>query len=612
MFIGGIGAGLEAIGLRGVTNTITRKLSGSVIRRLTTIGIETNKEGLTELVQSGLEEVNTVLAQGGTEDDAVEAFANFITSKQGLEVYLKALSGAGAAAGAGRLSKGIVDRQNRTQIENRTERLDSLLEDLTNTQDPVVTDAILDNAEQISVEIQNIKDSDSQKVLNLDDDSIVRVGEITTEMSNIESQINNTESELSEATREALEVRLDNLQQELDQIVENENNQVDSETVVEDSEVAPVGTEAQQTQELVTPENRRALQSSYDRLTEGMTEAQIETDPDLVRMRDRLTSVQETETSSGTEQSEIVNTLSSDQTFLTRLGDSAQRSTRIQELEQRLRDNIRQAGNLGIAQDGEQQARQNIEFIRDLTEYAVLRIADGTIRTANALADALGINRGDVNVEQAFRDAQQINNIIKESTVTPRRQSVKSTIREATEGRIQGKIQLTNRQALTQRIRTLNEGARLGKRAIEEARQGVTDLIKDLSEANAFRGKVNITALRRVANIVNKANSEKQVSRAIAVIEKVVDDAKFAQRLADMENYKARMNRIAKSKSTPKDLGRVLNAFSKINARDLEVEQLDEYLQLAESIYRRQQTVSNVSNERLQKLIDIANANSED
>src|SRR5690606_19566022 len=244
-------------------------------------------------------------------------------------------------------------------------------------------------------------------------------------------------------------LELDNLV-ENNSSTENESNQVDSQPLVEDSQVAPVGTEAQQTQELVTPENRQALQSSYDRLTEGMTEAQIETDPDLVRMRDRLTSVQETETSSGTEQSEIVNTLSSDQTFLTRLNDSAQRSTRIQELEQRLRDNIRQAGNLGIAQDGEQQARQNIEFIRDLTEYAVLRIADGTIKTANALADALSIPRGDVNVQQAFDNAQQINSIISDSTVTPRRQTVKSTIRQATQGGTQGTVELTSRQALTQ------------------------------------------------------------------------------------------------------------------------------------------------------------------
>src|SRR5690606_25042952 len=157
--------------------------------------------------------------------------------------------------------------------------------------------------------------------------TIARVGQINEEMSHIESQIESQESELSESGREALEQKLDSLQLELDNLVENnsstenESNQVDSQPLVEDSQVAPVGTEAQQTQELVTPENRQALQSSYDRLTEGMTEAQIESDPDLVRMRDRLTSVQETETFSTPEQSEIVNTLSSDQTFLTRLND---------------------------------------------------------------------------------------------------------------------------------------------------------------------------------------------------------------------------------------------------------------------------------------------------
>src|SRR5690606_3416550 len=146
-------------------------------------------------------------------------------------------------------------------------------------------------------------------------------------MSHIESQIESQESELSESGREALEQKLDSLQLELDNLVENNNstenesNQVDSQSVVEDSQVAPVGTETQQTQELVTPENRQALQSSYDRLTEGMTEAQIQSDPDLVRMRNRLTSGQQTEGLIPTEQSEVVNALSSDQTFLTRLND---------------------------------------------------------------------------------------------------------------------------------------------------------------------------------------------------------------------------------------------------------------------------------------------------
>src|SRR5690606_28679499 len=151
-----------------------------------------------------------------------------------------------------------------------------------------------------------------------------------------------------------------------------------------------------------------------------------------------------------------------------------------------------------------------------------------------------------------------------------------------TQGGTRGTVELTSRRALTQRTRTLNEGARLGKQDIKEARQGISDLLKELSEAKAFKGKVNATAIRRVANMVNNANTSKQVERATAVIEKVVDDAKFAQRLANIDTFKARMKRIAKSKNTPKDLGSVLNGFSNINARDLEINNLDEYLTLAE------------------------------
>src|SRR5690606_9383033 len=224
LLIGGIGAGLEAMGLRGATNVITRKLSSSVMKNLTTIGIDLNKEGLTELVQSGLEEVNAVLAQGGNETDAVEAFTDFITSKQGLEVYLKSLAGAGAATGTGRLSKGVLDKRNKQTLNQRQEQLDGLLEDLTKTSDPVVTEAIIDKISDVSVEVQNIKDADSSILTNLDDDTIARVGQIKEEMAHIESQIESQESELSESGREALEQKLDSLQLELDNLVENNSS----------------------------------------------------------------------------------------------------------------------------------------------------------------------------------------------------------------------------------------------------------------------------------------------------------------------------------------------------------------------------------------------------
>lgn len=590
------------------------KISGDIISGLIgTRGVKGLLEGFTRKALS-VNGIPASIVNGGISEGATTLSQEIVDVISGVKdsidygVVLDAtVTGALIDGGLGTV-RNVADAVVRPSNAERVRGLQAQIEqEITDVNNPNLSDTTVDNLrESISEkaqEIDNIVNSDN--INNLPDEQRNRVVELNTEVDNINADLES--SEISDSARESLENRKTAINEELENIVETSTPDV-----VEDSQVAPVGTEAQQTQELVTPENRQALQSSYDRLTEGMTEAQIQSDPDLVRMRDRITSVQETETFSTPEQSEIVNTLSSDQTFLTRLNDSAQMSARIQELEQRLRDNIRQAGNLGIAQEGEQQARQNIEFIRDLTEYAVLRIADGTIKTANALADALSIPRGDVNVQQAFDNAQQINVIVSDATVTPRRQTVKSAIRQATQGGTRGTVELTSRQALTQRIRTLNEGVRLGKQDIKEARQGISDLLKELSEAKAFKGKVNATAIRRVANMVNNANTPKQVERATAVIEKVVDDAKFAQRLANIDTFKARMKRIAKSKNTPKDLGRVLNGFSNINARDLEINNLDEYLTLAESIYRRETSVSNVSNENLQKLLDIANANKEE
>src|SRR5690606_6580906 len=147
---------------------------------------------------------------------------------------------------------------------------------------------------------------------------------------------------------------------------QSETTQETTEVPVESGEVAPVGTEAQQTQELAT-----------EGITEGVTDVQ-----------------QQTEGFVPTEQDVQVSSELSTPTFFQTLSDSEARKARLAELRQRLSDNLKQDQNLGIANDPRTRAEREAQFLRDLTELAILAIADGTIKTAQAFKNFVG-NVGD-------------------------------------------------------------------------------------------------------------------------------------------------------------------------------------------------------------------------
>src|SRR5690606_32810260 len=110
---------------------------------------------------------------------------------------------------------------------------------------------------------------------------------------------------VSEQTKAGLQAQAEDLSTEIDNLISQtadtqgeqrvESGVGEGETAeqgVQDQEGSTEAAEAGgvlQSEEVVaqrTPEATTALQSSYDRLTEGMTEEQIDSDPDLVRMRD--------------------------------------------------------------------------------------------------------------------------------------------------------------------------------------------------------------------------------------------------------------------------------------------------------------------------------------
>ena len=97
--LGLIASGFEYVGYKGITNYMLGKAAKGTVARLALTG---NKEGITELGQSGIEEVNNALAQGKEGLDVAKAFIDGVFSEKGLESYLQGFIGGTSMSAGGR------------------------------------------------------------------------------------------------------------------------------------------------------------------------------------------------------------------------------------------------------------------------------------------------------------------------------------------------------------------------------------------------------------------------------------------------------------------------------------------------------------------------------
>ncbi len=96
--IGTLSGLLEGFGLRGAGKAILNKaVNKGINKTLAAMLISGNKEGLTELAQTGLEASNIASAKG---ENKTEAFVDAITSREGLEAYLQGFVGGGVITGS--------------------------------------------------------------------------------------------------------------------------------------------------------------------------------------------------------------------------------------------------------------------------------------------------------------------------------------------------------------------------------------------------------------------------------------------------------------------------------------------------------------------------------
>src|SRR5690606_2796184 len=93
---------------------------------------ETNKEGLTELFQQGLDAGNSAIAQGKSPTEVTQAIFKSMASQEGAEAYLGGLFGSMGAAGIGRVANRLRTSPSRSKATLAVDNLSRIESELQN------------------------------------------------------------------------------------------------------------------------------------------------------------------------------------------------------------------------------------------------------------------------------------------------------------------------------------------------------------------------------------------------------------------------------------------------------------------------------------------------
>jgi len=197
--LGFVASSLERVGYKGITKYMLGKAVKGTTPKLLLTG---NKEGITELAQSGIEEVNMALAQGKKGLDVGKAFVDGVFSEKGLESYLQGfIGGTGMSAGGRAVNRAL--RSDNASVKE----LNSLIDNLSELNIAKNSAKNKTAKEAIEVEIkqseQALKKYIKEKrkiadILNEDQkqnliDAINEKDNITSKVESLKSQLNNNE-----------------------------------------------------------------------------------------------------------------------------------------------------------------------------------------------------------------------------------------------------------------------------------------------------------------------------------------------------------------------------------------------------------------------------------
>jgi len=195
----GLVAGIsEKAGLKGTGKFISGKFTGSAAKQVAHRLLSGNKEGMTEVFQTGLEMANIASAKG---ENAAEAFVNGIFSEQSKEAYLQGFVGGGTLAGKGTNTDLTIKKTYKAlsslrspvdskAIENDLEELSKLQQDLKRARSTVTKQGIKENIKNVNSRLKSritkgnsilpkLTNKEINKVNNLADLSELQIKRVT-------------------------------------------------------------------------------------------------------------------------------------------------------------------------------------------------------------------------------------------------------------------------------------------------------------------------------------------------------------------------------------------------------------------------------------------------
>ena len=179
LLIGVIAGISERFGIKGAGAALMKKVGSKGLKGLVHRMASGSKEGITEVIQYGLEMANKVLAKEGepliTENfefgktqiispKATDAFVNGITSKQSWNAFLKGFVGGGVLSGKGQnISDTDIDNAigslrapaDLETIEKGLDKLSTLQQDLKRARSPITKKGIEENIKNVTTEVKN-------------------------------------------------------------------------------------------------------------------------------------------------------------------------------------------------------------------------------------------------------------------------------------------------------------------------------------------------------------------------------------------------------------------------------------------------------------------------
>lgn len=280
--IGSLATGLEYIGLKGVEKAMLGKLTGTMAQKAGLIAFETNKEGLTEFIQTGLDGANKALSEG---KDATDGFVDAAFSKDGINAYLGGVFGSLGAVGIGRATKSIISNPKASQeVDAKVGELESLQQDIQNPNvSPQAKEFLINEAGQKINEVTDIVENDIDSTDKLSQKDKVKLQGLKSESESLSSVVN--DPNVSDVNKKSAQDRIEAIDKEISLLKPEEQTTFTYESMddVPDSlkdRVVPTFKGEESVYELTMPKSEAdALQQRID---EGK-------EPDMVRMEGETT-----------------------------------------------------------------------------------------------------------------------------------------------------------------------------------------------------------------------------------------------------------------------------------------------------------------------------------